>query len=216
MDEKVVTTGFRSAVFRADGFYLNGRKVKLRGLNRHQSYPYVGYAMPESMQKNDADILKYELGVNAVRTSHYPQSHYFLERCDEIGLLVFTEMPGWQHIGDEVWKEQAVENVGEMVTQYRNHTSIILWGVRINESADDDAFYTKTNALAHELDPTRPTGGVRAHKKSSLLEDVYTYNDFVHSGRNPGMRAEKERHFRYDKTVSHQRVQRSHVPDEIL
>lgn len=63
VDEKVVTTGFRSAVFRADGFYLNGRKVKLRGLNRHQSYPYVGYAMPESMQKNDADILKYELGV---------------------------------------------------------------------------------------------------------------------------------------------------------
>ncbi len=191
VDEKVVTTGFRSAVFRADGFYLNGRKVKLRGLNRHQSYPYVGYAMPESMQKNDADILKYELGVNAVRTSHYPQSHYFLERCDEIGLLIFTEMPGWQHIGDEAWKEQAVKNVGEMVTQYRNHTSIILWGVRINESGDDDAFYTKTNALAHELDPTRPTGGVRAHKKSSLLEDVYTYNDFVHSGKNQGCEPKK-------------------------
>ncbi len=100
-------------------FYLNGKKVKLRGLNRHQSYPYVGYAMPESMQRMDADILKYELGVNAVRTSHYPQSHYFIDQCDRIGLLVFMEIPGWQHIGDEAWKDQAVINVRDMVMQYR-------------------------------------------------------------------------------------------------
>ena len=185
-DEKIVTFGFRRAEFRADGFYLNDQKVKLRGLNRHQSYPYVGYAMPKSMQMRDADILKNELGLNAVRTSHYPQSHYFLDRCDEIGLLVFTEMPGWQHIGDEKWKDQAVENVRDMVLQYRNHTSIILWGVRINESGDDDEFYLRTNAAAHELDPSRATGGVRAHKKSSLIEDVYTYNDFLHDGKAKG------------------------------
>lgn len=96
--------------------------------------------MPESMQRMDADILKYELGVNAVRTSHYPQSHYFIDQCDRIGLLVFMEIPGWQHIGDEAWKNQAVINVRDMVMQYRNHTSIILWGVRINESQDDDDF----------------------------------------------------------------------------
>lgn len=186
LDERSVVTGFRKAEFKRDGFYLNQKKIKLRGLNRHQSYPYVGYAMPESMQKMDADVLKYELGVNAVRTSHYPQSHYFLERCDEIGLLVFTEIPGWQHIGDASWKDQAVENVRDMVKQYRNHTSIILWGVRINESGDDDEFYRRTNEAAHELDPSRPTGGVRAHKKSSLLEDVYTYNDFSHDGKARG------------------------------
>lgn len=186
VDEKTITYGFRKAEFRTDGFYLNDKKVKIRGLNRHQSYPYVGYAMPESMQKLDADILKKELGVNAVRTSHYPQSHYFLDRCDELGLLVFTEIPGWQHIGDKEWKVQAVKNVRDMVMQYRNHTSIILWGVRINESQDDDAFYQKTNACARKLDPSRPTGGVRAHKKSSFLEDVYTYNDFSHEGKAPG------------------------------
>lgn len=186
LDEQVVTTGFRRAEFCTDGFYLNGRKLRIRGLNRHQSYPYVGYAMPASVQKADADILKKELGVNAVRTSHYPQSHDFLNRCDELGLLVFTEFPGWQHIGDEAWKEQAVQNVRDMVLQYRNHTSIILWGVRINESVDEDAFYERTNAAAHELDDTRPTGGVRASKKSHLLEDVYTYNDFIHDGRLPG------------------------------
>ena len=92
--------GFRDAVFKTDGFYLNGEKIKLRGLNRHQCWPYVGYAMPKSMQQMDADILKNELGLNAVRTSHYPQSHHFIDRCDELGLLVFTEIPGWQNIGE--------------------------------------------------------------------------------------------------------------------
>lgn len=192
LDERQVPFGFRKAEFRQDGFYLNECKVKLRGLNRHQSYPYVGYAMPKSMQKLDADILKKELGVNAVRTSHYPQSHYFLQECDEIGLLVFTEIPGWQHIGDEDWKEQAIRNTEDMVKQYRNHPSIVLWGVRINESQDDDAFYERTNDAAHRLDPSRQTGGVRANKKSSLLEDVYTYNDFVHDGSNKGCEPKKK------------------------
>ena len=186
MDQNTTRFGFRVADFRADGFYLNGKKLKLRGLNRHQSYPYVGYAMPESMQKLDADILKYELGCNAVRTSHYPQSHYFVDRCDELGLLVFMEIPGWQHIGDAEWKDQAVENVREMIEQYRNHTSIILWGVRINESVDDEEFYRRTNEMAHAQRDGRCTGGVRAHKKSQLLEDVYTYNDFVHDGKAAG------------------------------
>ncbi|WP_440527193.1 glycoside hydrolase family 2 TIM barrel-domain containing protein [Simiaoa sp.] len=192
LDETKTTFGIREAVFKKDGFYLNGRKVRIRGLNRHQSFPYVGYAMPKSMQRLDADLLKKELGLNAVRTSHYPQSHYFLERCDELGLLVFTEFPGWQHIGDDAWKAQAVANAEDMIRQYRNHPSIILWGIRINESPDDDAFYEKTNAVAHKLDPTRPTGGVRAMKKSHLLEDVYTYNDFLHDGEMPGCDPKKK------------------------
>lgn len=192
LDETETTFGIREAVFKKDGFYLNGRKLRIRGLNRHQSFPYVGYAMPKSMQRLDADLLKKELGLNAVRTSHYPQSHYFLERCDELGLLVFTEFPGWQHIGDDSWKAQAVANAEDMIRQYRNHPSIILWGIRINESPDDDAFYEKANAVAHKLDPSRPTGGVRAMKKSHLLEDVYTYNDFLHDGEMPGCDPKKK------------------------
>ena len=186
VDEHVANVGYRSSEFRKNGYYLNGRKVKLRGLNRHQSYPYVGYAMPESMQRFDARILKEELALNAVRTSHYPQSHYFIDECDKLGLLVFTEIPGWQHIGNEDWQNLAVQNTKDMILQYRNHPSIILWGVRINESPDNDEFYKKTNAVARKYDPTRPTGGVRCHAKSSLLEDVYTYNDFVHAGNNKG------------------------------
>ena len=186
-DEKEIRFGFRSAEFKADGFYLNGEKYKIRGLNRHQSYPYVGYAMPKNPQRNDVYILKKELGLNAVRTSHYPQSHHFIEACDEMGLLVFTEIPGWQHIGDESWKLKAIKNTEDMILQYRNHASIVLWGVRINESVDDDDFYKRTNEAAHRLDPVRQTGGVRCYKKSSLLEDVYTYNDFVHCGDNQGV-----------------------------
>ncbi len=189
LDEKTYRFGLRTARFENDGFYLNGSKMKLRGINRHQSFAYTGYAMPKSMQRYDADILKYELGVNAVRTSHYPQSQHFIDRCDELGILVFTEIPGWQHIGDDAWKEQAVENTREMVEQYMHHPSIILWGVRINESQDDDELYKKTNAVAHKLDRSRQTSGVRYIEKSSLLEDVYAFNDFSHSGKNAGLKA---------------------------
>jgi Glycosyl hydrolases family 2, TIM barrel domain. len=59
--------------------------------------------------------------------------------------LSLLNFPGWQHIGDEEWKQQALVNLEEMIVQYRNHPSIILWGVRINESVDDDEFYEKTN-----------------------------------------------------------------------
>ena len=191
MDTWESRVGFRTAEFKADGFYLNGRKTFLRGLNRHQSYPYAGYAVPEALQREDARILKEELGCNAVRTSHYPQSHHFIDACDRLGLLVFTEIPGWQHIGDNSWKAQAVENTREMVLQYRNHPSIILWGVRINESQDDDCFYARTNVLCRELDPSRATSGVRYIEKSSLLEDVYSYNDFSHTGSNPGCKPKR-------------------------
>jgi len=188
-DSKAVRFGLRTAEFKTDGFYLNGEKLKLRGLNRHQSYAYVGYATPESIQRYDAEILKHELGVNYVRTSHYPQSQHFIDACDELGILVFTEIPGWQHIGDEEWKRQAVENTREMVTQYMHHPSIILWGVRINESQDCDELYKQTNKLAHELDPSRQTSGVRYLEKSHLLEDVYAFNDFSHVGNNAGLKS---------------------------
>lgn len=187
-DVKTVTFGLRKAEFKADGFYLNGCKRKIRGLNRHQSYPYVGYAMPKSVQEQEVSVLLDELGVNAVRTSHYPQSQYFLDECDRRGLLVFTEAPGWQHIGDRSWKQQHLTNVEDMVLQNRNHPSIILWGVRINESQDDDALYKKANEIAHRLDPSRQTSGVRYIQYSNLLEDVFAFNDFTHSGNNAALK----------------------------
>ena len=181
-DEKDVRFGFRTCKFTRNGFYLNGKHMKLRGLNRHQSYPYVGNAMPASAQIADAELLKYKLGCNFVRTSHYPDSVHFLNRCDEIGLLVFTEMPSWQFLGEGEWRQVCLENIQSMILRDRNHPSVVLWGVRVNEGNDCDEFYTETNALAHSLDDSRQTGGVRNFPRSHLLEDVYTYNDFSHSG----------------------------------
>jgi len=179
MSERI---GFRDARFKPEGFFLNGRRIFLRGLNRHQSWPYVGYAMGPGAQRRDAEILKRELGVVIVRTSHYPQSRHFLDACDELGLLVFTELPGWQHIGDAAWKDRALADLGDLILRDRHHPSIVLWGVRINESPDDDDFYVRTNTLAAKLDSDRQRGGVRNFKRSKLLEDVYTFNDFTHDG----------------------------------
>jgi beta-galactosidase len=178
LDEDVRRVGFRTASFTEHGFELNGRVVKLRGLNRHQTYPYVGGAMPARVQRRDAQILKQVLKCNMVRTSHYPQSADFLDACDEYGLLVLEEIPGWQHIGDDAWKDLAVDNVRRMVRRDWSRPSIVLWSVRINESHDDHAFYTRTNAVARQLDPTRQTIGVRNFQDSEFLEDVFGMNDF--------------------------------------
>ena len=178
IDNDACTFGFRAARFTERGFELNGRIVKLRGLNRHQNFPFVGPAMPRRVQRRDAEILRKELKCNIVRTSHYPQSRHFLDACDELGLLVLEEIPGWQHIGDAAWQDLAVDNVRRMIRRDWNHPSIVLWGVRINESPDNHDFYTRTNRTAHELDPTRQTGGIRAFRTSELLEDVFTVNDF--------------------------------------
>ena len=117
--------------------------------------------MPARVQRQDAKILRKNLHCNIVRTSHYPQSRHFLDACDEMGLLVLEEIPGWQHIGDEAWKLVAIDNVGRMIRRDWNHPSVVLWGTRINESHDDHSFYTRTNALSHALDPTRQNGGIR-------------------------------------------------------
>jgi len=178
LDEDSRRFGFREAQFTDHGFELNGKIIKLRGLDRHQTFPFVGQAMPGRAQRRDAQILRQRLKCNIVRTSHYPQSRHFLDACDELGLLVLEEIPGWQHIGDEAWKQISIDNVRRMIRRDWNHPSIILWGVRINESKDDHDFYTRTNAVAHQLDPTRQTGGIRYFQESEFLEDVFTMNDF--------------------------------------
>jgi beta-galactosidase len=191
LDELSFNYGFRTAKFTTNGFYLNNELTKLVGLNRHQSYPYIGYAAPKSLQEKDADIVK-ALGCNIVRTSHYPQSEHFLNRADEIGLLVFEEIPGWNYIGNQEFKELTYDNIKKMIERDYHHPSIILWGVRINESKDDDEFYRTTNKIAHSLDLSRQTGGIRNFKKSHFFEDVYTYNDFSHYGNNIGLEKPKK------------------------
>jgi len=185
VDSYETRTGFREAKFTPEGFFLNGKHLKLRGLNRHQTYPFVGQAMPARVQRRDAWILRKELKCNIVRTSHYPQSPHFLDACDEVGLMVLEEIPGWQHVGDLAWQDLSVDYVDSMIRRDWNHPAIIIWGVRVNESGDYHDFYSKTNKVARSLDDSRPTGGIRNKYDSELLEDVFTMNDFQIPLRRP-------------------------------
>jgi beta-galactosidase len=189
IDEYKTRMGIRSLTFnKSDGqCYLNGQAIKLRGLNRHETYPYIGRAAPKRLQRKDAEILKYELGCNLVRTSHYPQSPDFLDRCDEIGLLVLEEIPGWQILdGGAEWRTIEMQTLIDMVIRDRNHPCILSWGCRVNETLDDE-WYKSTNETARMLDSTRLTHGVRFGKGTQLeffYEDIWTRN-FILPGNDP-------------------------------
>jgi beta-galactosidase len=175
--------GFREARFALDGFYLNGRRTRLFGLNRHELFPYLGFAAPARLQRRDAEILRHKFNCNFVRCSHYPQSEAFLDACDELGLMVWEEPPGWQYIGDESWQDLAIRDVEAMIRRDRNHTAIVIWGTRINESRNDPALYARTRALAHSLDDSRPTSGTmtpssRANWQTEWSQDVFAYDDY--------------------------------------
>ncbi len=159
-------------------FYLNGEKMVLRGVNRHEQWPWQGRAIPDKLQRDDARLLK-ETGFNAVRCSHYPQDTSFLSECDALGLIVFEEAPGWQHVGNEAWKEVYRQNVREMIERDRNHPSIVTWGIRVNESFDDPDFVKSAASITRELDPTRPNHGVRrneSYNDSEMIEDIFGCN----------------------------------------
>jgi len=178
VDNYETKIGMRWIEFTETGFKLNGKNLKLRGVNRHEQWPYLGRAIPDKLQMQDADLIK-DTGFNAIRCSHYPQNPSFLNRCDEIGLIVFEEAPGWQHIGNEAWKEIYRTNVKEMILRDRNHPSIVTWGVRVNESWDDHDFVTGAKEISRFLDPTRPTHGVRRcenYEDSEMIEDIFCDN----------------------------------------
>jgi beta-galactosidase len=175
-----VRIGFREARFGLDGFYLNGCRVKLFGVNRHQFFPFAGAAMPARVQARDAEIIRHELNCTMVRCSHYPQSADFYRACDEIGLMAWEEAPGWGYLGGDRWQALACRDIGEMIVRDRNHPSIIIWGARLNETPGDAPFYTRANELAHALDDSRPTAGAMAGLRLSpdYQQDVFAENDY--------------------------------------
>jgi beta-galactosidase len=171
--------GLRDARFELDGFFLNGRRLQIFGLCRQELLPYTGFAMPPRVMRRDAEILKRDFNCNAVRCSHYPQSPGFLDACDELGLMVWEELPGWHYIGNRAWQDLAVRDVQDMVRRDRNRPSVIIWGVRINESANVPEFYKRTTAAAKELDDTRPaSGAMDSYGLKHWSEDVYAFNDY--------------------------------------
>jgi beta-galactosidase len=178
-----VRIGLRDARFELGGFFLNGKRLQIFGLNRHEVFPYVGYAMPDRVMAHDAVMLRREFNCNMVRCSHYPQSEAFLDACDALGLMVWEEVPGWGYLGDAAWKELLVRDVGDMIRRDRNHPAIVIWGTRANESANDVELYQRTRALAKSLDDSRPTSGSmtsgsRGNWKQGWHEDVFAFDDY--------------------------------------
>ena len=154
------------------GYTINNEFINLHGVNRRQDYGYLADALPDSISHHDMEIIK-ELGANVVRTAHYVQDKSIPEAADELGLLVWEEIPNIKiydysptasRNGDSRYTRKLVDNclvaMREMIRRDRNHPSIIIWGL-----GDDMTGYPyledlqEMNARAHELDPTRWTAG---------------------------------------------------------
>lgn len=174
-----VRTGFRQASFELDGFYLNGERLQIFGLSRHQLFPYTGMAASARLQARDAQLLRRELNCNMVRCSHYPPSPHFLDACDELGLMVWEEPPGWDYIGDENFKAVFLQNVQDMVLRDRNRPSVVVWATRLNETQSYPTLYAEARQLADTLDGTRATSGaMMTRSETGWAEDVFAYNDY--------------------------------------
>jgi beta-galactosidase len=171
--------GFRQADFKESGFYLNGSRYEIFGLNRHQLYPYLGLAAPARLQRRDAQILKDQLNVNMIRCSHYPQSPHFLDACDELGIMVWQEPPGWGFMGDATFQQRFLNDVTNMVIRDRNRPSVVVWGTRLDETKNYPALYAEARRLAYAHDGSRQTAGaVTFRSTSGWAEDVFSYDDY--------------------------------------
>jgi len=147
--------GLRSSEFKkGQGFFLNGQRLLLRGCNRHESIPGLGSALPPDTHRMDAEVIK-RSGFNLVRLSHYPQSRFFMDACDEMGLLVYSEVASWKSVRRGSWLRAACRQMETMIRRDRNRPSVILWGMG-NEARSRKA-YQVLQSLIKDLDPTRPT-----------------------------------------------------------
>lgn len=149
--EDVVATriGVRRLAFEGGKFVLNGEPVQLRGVNRHQEYPYVGYALSEQADLRDALLIK-KHGFDYVRLSHYPHSPAFMAAADELGLLVLPGIPGWQFFNpDPAFARQVVQTCADMVRRDRNHPSVLAWECSLNETRMPDALVQALHDTVH-------------------------------------------------------------------
>lgn len=156
IDCEALKIGIKDIRFTERDCILNGEKVLLTGCNRHQEYPWIGNALPDSLQYRDAYMIK-KAGWNIVRTGHYPQAKAFMDACDELGILVITPTPGWQFYPAEnhdIFDKRVEENVRHMVRYLRNHASIAFWEPIINEEGKTpDEFRRMTYNAVHEEYP---------------------------------------------------------------
>jgi len=176
--------GLRSFEFIKNGpFMLNGERLLIRGTQRHEDHGGVGAAMTEDQMRREMQLIK-EMGANFIRLGHHQQSRIILDLCDELGLLVWEEIPWCRGgLGGERYKEQARRMLRNMIDQHRNHPSVIIWGLGNENDWPGDfeefdkekirAFMTELNGIAHTLDPSRKTA-IRRCDFCKDVVDVYS------------------------------------------
>ncbi|MEA1652110.1 glycoside hydrolase family 2 TIM barrel-domain containing protein [Nitrospirillum sp. BR 11164] len=170
VDSRRTRIGLRSIVMTKDGLWLNGRKTFLRGVNRHQEYPYVGYALSPEANRREARLIK-AAGFDYVRLSHYPQDPAFMDAADEVGLLVLDGIPGWQYAPrDPAFTAQVVRTCRDMIRRDRNHASVLAWECSLNESPMADELVDALHAAVHE---ELPGPGVYSAGWMPRAYDVY-------------------------------------------
>jgi len=153
VDAEATRVGIRHLEITSEGLRINGRKQFLRGANRHQEYPYLGNALSDAAQYRDALLIK-QAGFDYVRLSHYPQSPAFLDACDELGLVVMNCLMGWQYFNpDPAFADLKYEETRQLIRRDRNHPSVVLWEVSLNESRMPRDFIRRTQTIAHEEYP---------------------------------------------------------------
>lgn len=176
--------GFRQFRFEEKGpFYLNGKRLLLRGTHRHEDQAGVGAAMTEPMIRKEMQMMK-DMGVNFIRLAHYQQSRIVLSLCDSLGILVWEEIPWCRGgLGGPAYKKQAHNMLTDMINQHYNHPAVIIWGLGnendwpgdqpdFNKQAIRD-FMSQQNDLAHQLDSTRKTA-IRRCDFCKDIVDVYS------------------------------------------
>ncbi|MDQ8193026.1 glycoside hydrolase family 2 TIM barrel-domain containing protein [Coraliomargarita sp. SDUM461004] len=153
VDSREIQIGIRRFVAsRSRGLEINGKPYRLLGTNRHQEYPYLGYALSDAAQWRDAMKIK-NSGFDYVRCSHYPQSPAFLDACDALGIVVMSCIPGWQYFGSEVFQDACEVAARELVRRDRNHPSAFFWELSLNEAEMPDEFMARMHHAGHEEYP---------------------------------------------------------------
>lgn len=151
-DEQMTRVGIRTIKITNEGLWINGEKTFLRGVNRHQEYPHVGYALSDAAQYRDAYKIK-QAGFDYVRASHYPMSPAFMHACDELGIMVLDAILGWQYFGDDAFEKLALQSSRELIRRDRNHPCVLAWELSINETTMPASFMDSASIIAHREYP---------------------------------------------------------------